>query len=174
MKISDQEKNLMDKYNLGWFYSGGGCHHFSHDLKLTDETLWLINDLYEMPKGEFDCSQRFPTDENQLCMFGLYYGDLDRDLAKSIQTVIATELPNLPKHKKTETTFYEDGFYFYDTLKNGVPKMFTLTNEIEKLRDMGKVKNLIDDLGWDYQRMSLGGQETYKKLCKSLGWEFES
>ena len=49
-----------------------------------------------------------------------------------------------------------------------------IDNEIEKLRDMGKVKNLIDDLGWDYQRMSLGGQETYKKLCKLLGWEFES
>jgi len=49
-----------------------------------------------------------------------------------------------------------------------------IDNEIEKLRDMGKVKNLIDDLGCDYQRMSLGGQETYKKLCKLLGWEFES
>ena len=36
-----------------------------------------------------------------------------------------------------------------------------------------KTKDLVDDLGWDYQRMSEGGQETYKKLCKSLGWDFE-
>ena len=65
MQISDQEKNLMDKYNLGCFYSGGGCVHFSHNLKLTDETLWLINDMYEMPNGELDCSQRFPTGLDQ-------------------------------------------------------------------------------------------------------------
>ena len=36
-----------------------------------------------------------------------------------------------------------------------------------------KIKDLVDDLGWDYERMSEGGQETYKKLCKSLGWDFE-
>ena len=36
-----------------------------------------------------------------------------------------------------------------------------------------KIKDLVDDLGWDYQRMSEGGQKTYKKLCKSLGWDFE-
>ena len=134
MHISDQEKNLMDKYNLGWFYSGGGCVNFSHNLKLTDETEWLINDL-ENHNGELEPSFRFPTDENQLCIFGLYYGDLDRDLSKLIQTVIETELPNLPKHEETETTFYDGGFYFYDSLKNGVPKMFTLTNEIDKLKE---------------------------------------
>jgi len=75
MQISEQEKNLMEKYNLGWFYSGGGCRHFSHNLKLSDETLWLINDL-ENHNGELEPSFRFPTDENQLCIFGLYYADV--------------------------------------------------------------------------------------------------
>ena len=34
-------------------------------------------------------------------------------------------------------------------------------------------KDLIDDLGWDFQQMSSGGQETYKKICKIMGWTFE-
>jgi len=39
--------------------------------------------------------------------------------------------------------------------------------------ELKTIKDLVDDLGWYYQRMTEGGQETYKKLCKSLGWEFE-
>ena len=37
-----------------------------------------------------------------------------------------------------------------------------------------EIKDLVDDLGWDYDRMSEGGKETYKKLCLKLGWEFET
>ena len=32
---------------------------------------------------------------------------------------------------------------------------------------------LIDDLNWDYDRMSSSGQETLDKLCKVLGIETE-
>ena len=138
MQISEQERKMMAKYNLGWFYSGGGCVHFSHNLKLTDETLWLINDMYEMPNGELDCSQRFPTDENQLCMFGLYYADhLEDDLRNRIYQTIQDNLLIIHEHKEIEWEFYDngDGFTFYDTLKNGVPKMFALTNEIDKLKE---------------------------------------
>tara|TARA_B000000557_G_scaffold257037_1_gene249913 strand:+ start:3256 stop:3435 length:180 start_codon:yes stop_codon:yes gene_type:complete len=35
------------------------------------------------------------------------------------------------------------------------------------------IADLVDDLGWDYQLLTPGGQETYKKLCLKLGWEFE-
>jgi len=35
------------------------------------------------------------------------------------------------------------------------------------------IKNLVDDLGWDYQGMTEDGREQYKKLCLTLGWEFE-
>lgn len=37
-----------------------------------------------------------------------------------------------------------------------------------------EIKDLVEDLGWEYQRMSSCGQETYKKLCLKLGWEFET
>jgi len=30
------------------------------------------------------------------------------------------------------------------------------------------IKDLIEDLGWDYDRMSSSGQETYDKLCELL------
>ena len=40
-------------------------------------------------------------------------------------------------------------------------------------RQLEKVKDLVDDLGWEHQRMSSSGQEAYEKLCKILGWEFE-
>ena len=138
MQISDQEQKLMDKYNLGWFYSGGGCRHFSHNLKLTDETEWLINDLEIICNGELEPSFRFPTDENQLCMFGLYYADiLGDDLKRRIYQTIQDNLSIIHEHKEIEWCFYDDdeGFYFYDTLKNGVPKMFALTNEIDKLKE---------------------------------------
>jgi len=137
MQISEQERKMMAKYNLGWFYSGGGCVHFSHNLKLTDETEWLINDL-ENHNGELEPSFRFPTDENQLCMFGLYYADhLEDDLRNRIYQTIQDNLSIIHKHKEIEWCFYDDdeGFYFYDTLKNGVPKMFALTNEIDKLKE---------------------------------------
>jgi hypothetical protein len=31
------------------------------------------------------------------------------------------------------------------------------------------IKDLIEDLGWEYDRMSSSGQETYDKLCKLMG-----
>ena len=43
-----------------------------------------------------------------------------------------------------------------------------------KYDEMEKIKNLVDDLGWEHQRMSSSGQETYEKLTAMLGWEFES
>jgi len=36
-----------------------------------------------------------------------------------------------------------------------------------------EIKNLVEDLGWEYQRMSSCGRETYKNLCFKLGWKFE-
>ena len=42
----------------------------------------------------------------------------------------------------------------------------------EKVRvnDEGdRLKTLIDDLGWDYQRMSRSGRETYDEICHLLG-----
>lgn len=34
-----------------------------------------------------------------------------------------------------------------------------------------EVLELIADLGWDYDRMSSSGQETYEAICKKLGLE---
>ncbi len=40
-------------------------------------------------------------------------------------------------------------------------------------KDLEQIKDLVDDLGWEHQRMSSSGQESYEKLCKVLGWKFE-
>jgi hypothetical protein len=34
---------------------------------------------------------------------------------------------------------------------------------------IGDIKDLIEDLGWEYDRMSSSGQETYDKLCEIMG-----
>jgi hypothetical protein len=34
--------------------------------------------------------------------------------------------------------------------------------------NIGDIKDLVIDLGWDYQRMSQSGQEVYDKLCEFL------
>ncbi len=42
------------------------------------------------------------------------------------------------------------------------------------IKKISKILNLVDDLGWEHQRMSSSGQETYEKLCLLLGLEFDS
>mgnify|MGYP003108368360 FL=1 len=32
-----------------------------------------------------------------------------------------------------------------------------------------RLLKLIDDMGWDYDRFSSSGQETYDKICKIIG-----
>jgi len=49
---------------------------------------------------------------------------------------------------------------FYIKLKNGK----TFTNP-----QGGDLIDLIDELGWDYQRMSSSGREIYDKICRLLG-----
>ena len=36
------------------------------------------------------------------------------------------------------------------------------------------IKDLVIDLGWDYQRMSQSGQETYEKLCELFNEETQN
>ena len=44
-----------------------------------------------------------------------------------------------------------------------------------KSRDVIELFNLINDLGWDFDRMSSSGQETYEKICLKLGmWSSSS
>jgi hypothetical protein len=33
---------------------------------------------------------------------------------------------------------------------------------------LADIKDLIEELGWDYDRLSSSGQETYNKLCELL------
>ena len=45
--------------------------------------------------------------------------------------------------------------------------------EIKNIK-IEKIIKMIDDLGWEHQRMSSSGQETYEELCLLLGLEFNS
>ena len=42
------------------------------------------------------------------------------------------------------------------------------------IKKVSKIIKMIDDLGWEYQRMSSSGQETYEELCLLLGLDFNS
>lgn len=45
-----------------------------------------------------------------------------------------------------------------------------LTNLSERLfLKLEAIKAELQDLGWEYQRMSSSGQETYNELCKQFG-----
>ena len=48
-------------------------------------------------------------------------------------------------------------------LQNGNSKLTVSSKELRE------VLELIDDLGWDYDRMSSSGQETYDQICVKLG-----
>tara|TARA_R100000656_G_scaffold16797_1_gene15877 strand:- start:467 stop:670 length:204 start_codon:yes stop_codon:yes gene_type:complete len=43
-----------------------------------------------------------------------------------------------------------------------------------KYDEMEKIKDLVEDLGWDHQRMTASGKLSYERLTRMLGWEFES
>ena len=71
-----------------------------------------------------------------------------------------SEFDNINQVKSEIITWLEDLGFFVD---------FNTETYHEKFEEL---KNLVDDLGWDYDRMSSSGQETYDKLCKVLGWKF--
>jgi len=43
----------------------------------------------------------------------------------------------------------------------------------DQVGDNEKVSTMVDELGWEYQRMGSSGRETYEKLCLELGWKFD-
>ena len=54
------------------------------------------------------------------------------------------------------------------TTQTKTERVFYIKLEGEKIRvnDNGdKLTTLIDELGWDYQRMSSSGREIYDKIC---------
>ena len=58
------------------------------------------------------------------------------------------------------------------TTQTKTERVFYIKLEGEKIRvnDNGdKLSTLIDELGWDYQRMSSSGREIYDKICHLLG-----
>ena len=57
------------------------------------------------------------------------------------------------------------------TTQTKTERVFYIKLEGEKIRvnDNGdKLTTLIDELGWDYQRMSSSGREIYDKICHLL------
>ena len=96
--------------------------HFAYDTDI-DELQWLINDVDESKEP----SQQYPANKNQRCMFGLYYGYIDSKLGAKVKKELfySSSLPNWQ--------FYDEGFYFFDTLENGVSKMKEVTQSINNL-----------------------------------------
>ena len=41
--------------------------------------------------------------------------------------------------------------------------------ELKVNKFVDKLHSLIDDLGWEYQRMGMSGRETYDEICHLLG-----
>ena len=72
--------------------------------------------------------------------------------------------------KKTET-FVPNG---YDTMKKPLAPhrkfIIEVIEEKVKVNKYGdKLHSLIDDLGWEYQRMGMSGRETYDEIQQLIG-----
>jgi len=53
-------------------------------------------------------------------------------------------------------------------------KITELSNLTIKLTTkLNTIKSDIEDLGWEYQRMTSSGKETYEELCKQFGIPFD-
>ena len=69
----------------------------------------------------------------------------------TISTIMSTYTT---KHMKTETT------------KKFIIEVIGDQIKVNKYGD--KLHSLIDDLGWEYQRMGMSGRETYDEICHLL------
>ena len=55
----------------------------------------------------------------------------------------------------------------------GLNAIVEVSDPAAQIKLMEEIQDLIEDLGWEYQRMSTSGKITYRELCLTLGWEFE-
>ena len=68
------------------------------------------------------------------------------------------------KHMKTDPNKDFTIKEFYIKVKGDYGKEKTM-----RVNDLGdKLTTLIDDLGWEYQRMGRSGRETYDEICHLL------
>ena len=55
----------------------------------------------------------------------------------------------------------------------GLNAMLEVSDPVSLIKLMEEIQDMVEDLGWEYQRMSSSGRATYRELCLTLGWEFE-
>ena len=55
----------------------------------------------------------------------------------------------------------------------GLHAIVEVSDPVSQIKLMEEIRDLVEDLGWEYQRMSTSGKITYRELCLKLGWEFE-
>ncbi len=67
--------------------------------------------------------------------------------------------------------YKSSNFYTIKHMKTETTKKFIIevTGKQIKVNKFGdKLHSLIDDLGWEYQRMGMSGRETYDEICHLL------
>jgi len=55
----------------------------------------------------------------------------------------------------------------------GLNAIVEVSDPVTQIKLMEEIQDLVEDLGWEYQRMSTSGKITYRELCLTLGWEFD-
>tara|TARA_R100001015_G_C4629292_1_gene190028 strand:- start:2593 stop:2802 length:210 start_codon:yes stop_codon:yes gene_type:complete len=55
----------------------------------------------------------------------------------------------------------------------GLNAVVEVSDPVSQIKLMEEIQDLVEDLGWEYQRMSTSGKITYRELCLILGWEFD-
>ena len=55
----------------------------------------------------------------------------------------------------------------------GLNAMLEVSDPVSQIKLVEQIQDLVEDLGWEYQRMSTSGKITYRELCLTLGWEFD-
>ena len=136
MKITKKQQSLLDDYDIYGFHSGGGCMHFAYNTE-HNEVQWLINpvDLMNDSKGKsyYEPNAIYPSNKDQLCMFGLDFNYINTDDKSFVKDCIS-QMNKIISTKNVKQFHKDDWCIFYiDTLENGVPKMKKVTGSINKL-----------------------------------------
>ena len=51
----------------------------------------------------------------------------------------------------------------------GLNAIVQVSDPVAQIKLMEEIQDLVEDLGWDYRRMSSSGKATYRELCLTLG-----
>ena len=104
-----------------------------------------------------------------------YFDKPTRDSFIALEKSLLDETYKGKPYTKEDTDFLKELESIKPTKKYGKKELYYFGGFLcwDQVGDNEKVSDMVDQLGWEYQRMGSSGRRVYKRLCLELGWKFD-